>query len=82
MRPCVVSVAAAAIHGVRIDVDSLSQCLHRATGRRLQPSLSSPQANRRFGRACPIDLPNLYLWLAVGTIWLPVGPEVLELAFA
>lgn len=25
---------------------------------------------------------NLYLWLAVGTIWLPVGPEILELAFA
>jgi len=24
---------------------------------------------------------NLYLWLAVGTIWLPVGPEILELAF-
>ena len=25
---------------------------------------------------------NLYLWLAVGTIWLPVGPEIPELAFA
>lgn len=25
---------------------------------------------------------NLYLWLAVGTIWMPVGPEILELAFA
>jgi len=25
---------------------------------------------------------NLYLWLAVGTIWMPVGREALELAFA
>jgi len=25
---------------------------------------------------------NLYLWLAVGTIWMPVGREILEVAFA